>query len=108
MYSVAEKVFWVQKYLSGSTFREVCDKFQEEYPDLPKPNCSTVKRCYDRFVATGNVQYERKGKPHRHEESMNRLVVLASVAANPHRSSSAIVQENRAVTANSLAPLTQE
>jgi len=93
MYSVDEKIFWVQTHLQGSSFREVCGKFHTKYRNRPIPHNATVKRCYDRFQRTGCVEYHRTGSHPQRAESSNELVVLASVNANCRRSTNEMARE---------------
>lgn len=92
MYSVQEKVFWIQSYFKGLSFREVCDEFHEQYPDRPKPHHSTVKRCFDRFKETGSVNYERTGNHNQQENTTNETMVLTSASGNPCKNTSKIAK----------------
>lgn len=93
MYSVSEKIFWVKKYLGGLSYRGVSNEFHATFPDRPRPNCSTVKRCCDRFGSTGCVEFHRKGQKYRKQESLSEIVTLTSVHVNPRRSTREMARE---------------
>lgn len=83
MYSKEEKIWWIQKHNAGYSFRDICNVFHETYPLRPKPYHTTVMRCYERFMRTGCVEFHRTGSHPQRQTSLNEIVALAAVHADP-------------------------
>lgn len=93
MYSTQDRVWWVERYNAGRSFRDVCDEFAALNPTKPRPSHTTVRLCVRRFRATGNVNEVKKGRQLPPRETGNELLVLAAVANDPHVSTRAIAAE---------------
>lgn len=87
VYTVLEKVWWVERRNEGLSFENVCDAFVETFPQRPRPNQTTVMRTYARFRETGSVAYQRRGVslPRAHEPEGD-VVTLAALATNSRMS----------------------
>lgn len=93
MYSKAEKIWWVKRHYGGSSYREVCEEFEQCFPDRPKPSHTTVMRTVSRFEDTGNVVYPRTGSHPIREVPASDYAVVAAVEANPYASCRSIAAE---------------
>ena len=62
------------------------DLFTEHFPNQPKPDASIIKRCNDRFKATGNVSEVKTG-PRPRDTPLTDVAILAAVEVDPTASS---------------------
>ena len=92
-YTNDEKVWWITKHVSGSSYRDVSEEFYVTFLHRPQPHNTTIKWCCDRFCNTRCITYHRKGTQYQVAESLNETVVLASVHSDPRRSTNAIARE---------------
>lgn len=77
------------------TQKEVCDIFNEKYPNRIPITQSTVSKIFKKFNATGSVKAAPKsGRPKTQTEGDKALNVLLSVQENPHLSTRVIALIN--------------
>ena len=93
MYSTSDKVFWVKRYATGSSLRQVCDEFVARDSTRPRPSPSTVMQCVRRFDETGNVNEVKKGRRLPPRDNTNELFVLAAVTRDPTANTRTIEKE---------------
>lgn len=79
-YETAEKLWWITKYLAGSTLREMCDAFLVEHPTRSKPRPLTIVHCGRWFKWMGNVNEVKKGRHVPSRQTMNPMLMLAAMA----------------------------
>jgi len=79
MYTMDEKVW--QQLCAGNSLRRVNDLFTKHFPNRPKPDASTMKRCNDRFKATRKTGTRPRDTP------LTDVAILAAVEVDPTASS---------------------